>query len=138
MLTPSEFVEKHNRRLKAATADMKAGIEKVTVAPGVQAAAKQEKMLSKLTEAVTSGKWASRTKGVSLEEWKRKAAIVGVPRVSAGIDAAKEKVATFAAQFLPFVENVAKEVAGMDDLTLDDSVRRAEHQIRRTAEFRLK
>ena len=55
-LTASEFQEKHARRLKAAVEDVRRGIDRVTENPCEKAAAKQDKMLTNLTAAVSSGK----------------------------------------------------------------------------------
>ena len=71
-ITPEEFAEKHARRLKAAVEDIRAGVERVTESPTAKAAAKQDKMIARLQEAVSSGKWAARLKAVPLEDWKSK------------------------------------------------------------------
>ena len=65
-LTATEFQEKHARRLKAAVEDVRRGIDRVTENPCEKAAAKQDKMLTNLTAAVSSGKWAGGLKRVSL------------------------------------------------------------------------
>jgi len=59
-VTPAEFVEKHNRRTKAALEDLRRGVEAVTEAPGAKAAAKADKMRANLLEALDSGKWQRR------------------------------------------------------------------------------
>ncbi len=122
--TSAEFVEKHARRLKASTEDMRRGIEKVTENPCDKAAAKQDKMLTNLTAAVQSGKWAAGLKRVTLEEWKAKAANVGVNRVAAGIDAAKDKVMAFADVLLPHIDRGQEKIKAMPDITLDDNINR--------------
>ena len=123
-LTASEFQEKHARRLKGATEDMRRGIDRVTESPTAKAAAKQDKMLSNLTAAVNSGKWAAGLKRVTLEEWKHKARDIGVNRVAAGIDASKEKVIAFAEDLLPHIDRGLEKVKGMPDITLDDNINR--------------
>lgn len=123
-LTAVEFQEKHARRLKASTEDMRRGIDRVTESPTAKAASKQDKMLAGVTAAVQSGKWAAGLKRVSLDEWKRKTRDVGVNRVAAGIDAAKEKVVAFAEDLLPHIDRGREKIATMPDLTLDDSINR--------------
>lgn len=123
-LSPTEFQEKHARRLKAATEDMRKGIDRVTESPTAKAAAKQDKMLTNLTAAVNSGKWAEGLKRVSLEEWKKKARDIGVNRVAAGIDAAKDKVVAFAEDLLPHIDRGMDKIKGMPDITLDDNINR--------------
>lgn len=123
-LTPAEFVEKHSRRLKASVEDVRRGIDRVTESPTEKAAAKQDKMLTNLTAAVSSGKWAAGLKRVSLEDWKRKARDVGVNRIAAGIDAAAPKVQAFAEELLPHIDRGKDKIKGMPDVTLDDNINR--------------
>ncbi len=135
-LTPQEFQEKHARRLKGATEDMRRGIDRVTENPCDKAAAKQDKMLANLTAAVSSGKWAAGLKRVSLEDWKTKARDVGVNRVAAGIDAAQAKVVAFAEQLLPHIDREKAKLANMPDITLDDNINRMTSFIRGMSNFK--
>lgn len=135
-LTAAEFQDKHARRLKAAVEDMRRGIDRVTTSPTEGAASKQDKMLTNLTASVTSGKWAAGLRRVSLEEWKRKARDIGVNRVAAGIDAAKDKVTAFAEELLPFIDRQKAKLANMPDVTLDDNINRMTAFIRGMADFK--
>jgi len=135
-LTAIEFQEKHARRLKAATEDVRKGIDRVTVNPCELAAGKQDKMLMNLTASVQSGKWANGLKRVTLEDWKRKARDVGVNRIAAGIDAAKDKVVSFAEELLPHIDRQKAKIASMPDVTLDDNIGRMTTFIRGMAEFK--
>jgi hypothetical protein len=132
-LTPAQFTEKHARRLKASTEDMRAGIDRVTENPCEKAVAKQDKMLTNLTAAVTGGKWAAGLKRVPLDEWKRKARDIGVNRVSAGIDGAKEKVQAFAEVLLPHIDRGQEKIKAMPDITLDDNINRMTSFVRHMA-----
>jgi len=134
-VTPAEFREKHARNLKASLTDMRAGVEKVTTAPGGQAAAKQDKMLANLTAKIQDGTWARRLKGVTLEEWRSKMIDKGLPRVAGGIDAAAAKVEDFATQLLPAVDAAATKAKAMPDLTLEDSINRMTSFVRDMSKF---
>lgn len=123
-LTPQQAQEKHARNLKASTSDIRAGINRVTTAPGQLAAAKADKMLANLTEAVTSGKWARRVSAVPLAEWKTKAIEKGIPNISRGIDLAAPKMVSFYSQLFPYQESLQAQISGMADLTLQDSIQR--------------
>lgn len=135
-LTATEFQEKHARRLKAAVEDVRIGIDRVTENPCEKAAAKQDKMLTNLTAAVSSGKWSAGLKRVSLEEWKRKARDIGVNRIAAGIDGAKEKVVSFAEVLLPHIDRGLEKIKGMPDLTLDDNINKMTSFIRHMADLK--
>jgi len=134
-LSPQEFTEKHNRRLKESIPDIEKGIQRVTEAPGKKAAAKADKMLAGITKSVKDGTWARRVSGVTLEDWKDKILTKGVPRIAGGIDAAAPKVEAFAAQLLPHIDKVNAEVQKMPDLTLNDSIARMTKFVKGMAEF---
>ncbi len=137
-LTAKEVQEKHGRRLKGAIEDMRSGIERVTVSPTAQAAAKQEKMKARINAAIDSGKWAAGLRAVSLEEWKDKITTKGLPRVAAGIDAAAGKVEKFYGQLLPHIDKVKVDVQKLPDLTLEDSINRMSTFVRGMARFSFK
>ena len=48
----------------------------------------------------------------------------GLPRVSAGIDAAAPKVIAFASQLLPYLDKLGEEIKRMPDTTLQDNINR--------------
>lgn len=135
-LTPAEATEKHSRRLKASVEDMRRGIDKVTENPCEKAAAKKDKMLQNLTAAVNDGKWERGLKRVSLDAWKKKARDVGVNRVAAGIDAAKDKVEDFFGDLLPHIDKQKAKLANMPDITLDDNINRMTSFVRGMSEFK--
>ena len=135
-LTAAEFQEKHARRLKASTEDIRRGIDRVTENPCEKAAAKQDKMLTNLTTSITNGKWAAGLKRVSLEEWKSKARDIGVNRIAAGIDGAKDKVVAFAEVLLPHIDRQQAKIKAMPDVTLDDNINRMTTFIRGMSEFK--
>jgi len=135
-LTASEFQEKHARRLKAAVEDVRKGIDRVTESPTEKAALKADKMLANLTTSVQSGKWGAGLKRVSLEEWKRKTRDIGVNRIAAGIDGAKDKVTAFAEELLPHIDRQVAKIKSMPDVTLDDNINRMTTFIRGMSEFK--
>ena len=134
-LTPEQFREKHARRLKASVEDIRTGVARVTESPTAKAASKVDKMRTNLLKALDSGKWASRLKAVSLEEWKTKTIDVGINRIAAGIDAAAAKVENFASQLLPFQDKLKNDIARMPDVTLEDNIARMTTFIRGMAKF---
>jgi len=137
-VTPAEFVEKHNRRTKAALEDLRRGVEAVTEAPGAKAAAKADKMRANLLEALDSGKWQRRVAAVGVDDWKRAMIEKGVNRVAGGLDGARDKVAQFAEQLLSHQASLKDKVDAMPDLTLEDSIARATEWIRGMSKFEFK
>ena len=135
-VTAEEYQEKHARRLKGAISDITRGVDRVTTNPCELAAAKADKMLSRLSESVQSGKWARNLKKVTLDDWKTKMKDKGVPRISGGIDGAKDKVIAFAKDLLPHVDTGVAAIKKLPDLTIDDSINRAASFIRHMADFK--
>jgi len=135
-LSPAEIAEKHARRTKGAVQDMIKGVDNVTVAPGQLAGKKEAKLIQNWNESVTSGRWKRGVEKVSLEEWKASMKDKGAQRVAAGIDAARGKVEAFYAELLPFQADLSAKVAGMPDLTIEDSIQRASTWIRGMGNFR--
>jgi hypothetical protein len=123
-MTAQQIAEKHARRTAAAVEDMKAGVAAVQVAPGQQAAAKAQKMLDRVTEAVSSGRWGRRVASVSLEEWKRQMIEKGASRVSAGLQSSLPKTTAFYEEFMPVVRQVQSQVKSMPDISFEDSLAR--------------
>ena len=123
-VTAEEYQEKHARRLKASTEDIKRGIGRVSESPGVAAAAQENKMLTNVTEAVSSGRWARKVAAVPLEAWKKRAIEKGVGRISAGIDAAKPEQVAMAGRLLAATDEVGARVREMPSTTLDDNIAR--------------
>ncbi len=133
---PNAFAEKWNRRLKSAIPDIRKGVEAVTESPMEKAAANKDKMKNKLIEAIDSGKWESRLKAVSLDEWKKKLIEKGLPAISTGADLAKPKVADFAGQLLDYEKSIIGEIDRMPTVTLDDSIRKMEAWARAMNKFK--
>jgi hypothetical protein len=131
----TEFAEKWGKRLKGATEDIRRGVEKITEAPTLKAAAKKTKMLANLTAAVNSGKWERGLKAVSLEDWKKTVIETGISRISGGVDKASSKMAVFAEKLLSYESGLQNEVKKMPDLTLEDSISRMATWVRGMSKF---
>lgn len=129
----SQVAETWKNRLSAATTEIQNGVNRVTTAPGQQAAAKRDLWLARLQ--ASQAKWARNVAAVPLDEWKNKMLTVGVPRIAQGAAANQHKMQDFMTEFLPFVNNVAQKVRQMPNTTLEDSIARATTQIRETAKF---
>lgn len=136
--SPAESAEKWARNLKASVPDITAGVNRVTEAPGIKAAAQSEKMLARLSESVRNGTWGARVSGVSLEEWKGHMLNKGIGRIAAGVDAAGSKVEDFHNQLSAYQDSIQTKLKGMPDLTLEDSINRMTYHVREMAKFKLK
>lgn len=120
-LTGSEFAEKWARNLGASTEYIRRGIESLTESPGAKAVQKRAKWVAKMTSAETHERWAKATGKVSLEDWKRKAIEIGLPRISSGASAATPKMAQFGEALMAYQEQGLAKLRNMPDITLEDS-----------------
>lgn len=136
-VTAQEYAEKWKRRLSGAQEDIRRGVSKVTQSPGAQAAQAQDRMLSGVTDAVTSGRWARNVGAVSTEQWKQATLDKGLPRIASGAQAAESKMARVAATLLPAVDAAAAKARAMPKGTIEDSVNRAASFMRDMRNYRL-
>jgi hypothetical protein len=132
-VTPQEGQAKWVNRLSAATADISAGIGKVTTAPGQQAAASYQKYQNNTTAAFP--KWKNNVAAVSLSSWQQ-AAQAGVQRVAQGAQAKQSKYGDFAQQFYPFLDNNVAKIKQMPNDTFEARVQRAVAMMRANAQFK--
>ena len=132
---PQQVAAKWARNLGNATQDITDGVNAVQVAPTALAAQQKTLMLTKLTNAVNSGKWERGLNRVTVQDWKTAMISKGVQRVSAGAQAAEPKMANFMSQFLPYAQQVSQQIKGMPKLTLQDSKNRAAAAIDAFAAF---
>lgn len=123
-LNPSEYAEKWGRRLKGSTEDIRRGIQRVTEAPGVAAAAAQDLMKSKINEAIDNGTWASQVRSVTLQDWQGAATNKGLQRIGAGVDAAQPRQVAMAERLLAAVDASAAAARRLPKGTLEDSINR--------------
>lgn len=136
--TPREVADKWAKRLKGASAEMRAGVERVTEAPSSKAIAKQEKMLQNLIEAIESGRWAEALAEYGLTDWKKDMLEKGVGRVAGGVDASMDKQVKFFNWLMDRVDSGKSKIEGMPDLTLEDNIQRMVTYVQHMAEEKYK
>lgn len=136
--SPQDTADKWSKNLKGSTDEIRKGVNRVTEAPGVAAAAKVDKMKQRLVQSIDDGTWEERVSAVSLEEWKRKTLDKGIQRISAGVDAANGKVVDFHNQLADHQETIDRELDGMPDISLEDGIARSAAQIRAMSKFKFR
>lgn len=122
--TPQDAAKKWSDRLGSSTQLIQQGIQNVTVSPTQKAAAKQQKMLTNLTAAVNSGKWAAGLNRVSLSDWQNAAIQKGLPRIAQGALAAQPKMADFLQQLFTYQDSKMGAINAMPDTTLQENIAR--------------
>lgn len=132
-VSPQQGSDKWRTRLSAASADMTTGVNNVTVAPGVQAAAKRDKWLAGVTGA--ADKWQRNVKAVSLQSWQQSMTTIGIPRVAQGAQAKQQKYTDFAASFYPFLDRGVAQVNQMPDTDMESRIQKAVAMMRYNATY---
>jgi hypothetical protein len=123
-LSPADITSKWGSRLQGAVSDIQKGIDSVTENPLEQAAAKKDKMLAKINEAVTNGKWEAGLKSVSLSDWKTTTKNKVASRLASGVQEATAKRQKFDTYLVNTLNAVLPTIKSMPDLTIEDSVNR--------------
>lgn len=123
--TPQSAGQKWLRNIQGSGQTATDGANSVTEAPGVKAAAQQEKMLRNLTESVTSGRWARNVSAVSLSDWKRAYIEKGIPAMARGAQLAQPKMVAYLTEAYPVIAAMQQEIDAMPDGSLQDSISRS-------------
>lgn len=137
-MTGQQFAEKWGRRMNAAGQDMRNGVEGVTEAPGQRAAKKADKMREGILRALADGTWQRAVAAVSLEDWKRMMIDKGIPRVSAGVNAATGKMAVMGEKLMANLATIAQTVDKMPDNTFEERIAKMVKQSELAHKMKLK
>lgn len=110
------------------------GINAVTESPMEKAAAAVNKYVEGVQRSAANGKYASKLRDVSTQDWK-KAATAKASRLADGARAASDKVNKFWQSFGPFQEQVAERVRSMPNNTIQERIQRAVAQMEGTHQY---
>lgn len=132
--SPQDATTKWVNNLSGATAEIQAGIDRVTEAPGLKAAAKSQKWIQAVQ--ASQDKWKRNVAAVSLEQWKALFKGVGVQRIAQGAQAKQSKYTAFATQFFPYLEQGVNKVNAMPDTTFEERVQRSVAMMRHNHDFK--
>lgn len=133
-VTAEQATKKWVDRLSAATQQITDGVQGVTVAPGVKAAAAKELWAQRV--AASKDKWAARVSAVSLPEWQNAMVTYGIPRVAQGAQAKQGKVQDFMQKFLPYLDQGVATVNNMPKGDINMSIARAAAMITWNSKFK--
>lgn len=120
----SDVSQKWLTNLSNATAEMTAGVARVTQAPGQAAAAKKQKWVNALMDTNTQDKWSRNVAAVTLQQWQAAMNNYGINRVSSGAQAKQAKFTNAMASLLPFIDQLQATVRAMPDNTPADREQR--------------
>jgi len=124
-VTPQQWLDKWGTNLSNSGTYITNGVNRVTVAPGQAAAAAQDRYLAGVTNAVTSGKWASKVSGVSLSSWQDAMIKKGIPRIATGVSQAKTNKVSQVTTLLQNVDAAVAQVHSLPKGGLAQGIQRA-------------
>lgn len=128
--------EKWQRRTAGSVQDIQTGVQNTDKNPMALAAAAQDRMKARLLAAIDSGKWKAGLLSVSTQQWKDAMIQKGIPRISAGVQQAQPKMATFFGELFPFQDALVTKVDAMPNTSLEDSINRMTTFVRGMAGFK--
>lgn len=132
--SPSEATSKWVEKLGQSTQEMERGVDRVTEAPGLAAAAQVQKYIQGVQEKVN--KWRTNVSRVSLQDWQQSMKSLGIPRVAQGAQEKKGKMEAFQAEFFPYLDRVLAQVNSMPTTTKAQRIQKAVRTMELTGQFR--
>lgn len=133
-LDPTAATAKWVQNLSNSSQHITAGVNNVTVAPGVAAANSVNLWLQRIQ--ASAQKWATNVKAVSLSDWQQAMINVGIPRIAQGAQAKQGKYMAFAQQFYPYLAQGQAKVKAMPKGDISASIARATFMIQHNAAFK--
>lgn len=130
---PASITEKWKTRTSGATQQVVEGVRRVTEAPTAKAARQKQAWIN--NTIAKQDKWERNTAAVTLEEW-RAATEAGAQRIAAGVQAKAGKMERFLGEFLPFVENVQRQVNQTPRGDLETNLARMVQNARLISQFK--
>lgn len=124
-VTAQQWLDKWGRRLGAATPDIQAGVDRVTQAPGIAAAAAADRMLAGVTASVQSGVWQNQVSKVPLQDWKDTMKNKAIPRLQQGITTAQAKKSQSIQTLLTAVDAATADANALPKGGLEQNIARS-------------
>ena len=129
----AQVTEKWKTRTSGATQQVIEGVRRVTEAPTMKAA--RQKSVWIANTIAKQDKWERNTAAVTLEEW-RAATEAGAQRIAAGVNAKAGKMEKFMQEFIPFLENVQRQVNQTPRGDMETNLARMVMNARLNAQFK--
>lgn len=133
-LDPQALAAKWSQRAGAAQGDYVDGVRRTTADPGAAAAAAADKW--QVNTQAAKDKFRAGVGRVSKGEWQAAVETKGATRYSSGVQAAQGKMAAFASEFLPHLDQVTQRTRAMPSTTLEQRLERMRQQAIGVSQFR--
>jgi len=137
-MSGKDFQEKHAKNLKAASDEIRKGVDAVTEAPGKKAAAAKDVYVAKMTDSAVQDRWAKNVAKVPLEDWKKDMKEKGIGRISAGLDRSADKITDFGDKLITHIKGIKPAFDERRPITIDEAAAKASDWIKKMGEFSYK
>ncbi len=135
-LSPEQMAQKWATNLANASNDIKAGVLSVTQSPTEKAANRADAYVAGVQRAVADGTWQAGLRRVSLQQWQEAMIKKGIPVIAERARMAVPKMSRFLQLWMTYQQGIQQELLSMPRGTLEQNIQRANHVIRRNAEFK--
>lgn len=135
-ISPQQAADKLGQRIAQSGTAYSAGVQAVQTNPAQKAIAAKAKWEAGIQDAIANNRFVKGLQNVTLEGWKASVRDYGVNRYTGSAQKATSNYAKFAADFFPYLDTVSSEINSMPNLTLEDSIARMTHNVRRLHEWR--
>lgn len=123
-ITATQWASRWKSGMQGASTKMQEGVNAVTEAPGVKAAAASALWLTNVSKA--EAKFARNVAAVSLDAWKNAYIKKGIPAISNAATVAESKVNSAATKLIPVINNLLSTLPART-ATLDGNLARVRH-----------
>ena len=118
--TAEDVANKWAQNISNAQQGMTAGVQRVSVAPGVAAANQKQRFVTAMQDPATFDKWERGVRSVSLGAWQQSMLTLGIPRAAQGAQQKKDKFVSAMTALLPYVDNLRTTVRALPNNTQAD------------------
>lgn len=105
---PQSVADKWANNLAGANKSIIDGVNAVTVSPMQKAVERADEYVNGVSQNVD--KWKRNTGAVTIDKWKQFMLLKGVPRIGAGAAQAKDKMAKYMGQLIPYQETLKAQL----------------------------
>lgn len=123
--TPEQVSQKWLAGMQQSQAEMQAGVNAVTIAPGTAAANAKQKWILAMSSQKVQDKWARNVQiGGSLQNWQNAMNTYGIQRAQQGAQQKQQKYTNAIGPLLTFEAQLQQTIKAMPSVTPQDRINR--------------
>lgn len=131
-----QSIDKWKRNIATAGESVKNGVNRMTVSPGVKAAAMKDKYLRRVQESANDGTYEAGQNSYTLQDYKDAVINKGISNMMTGASKISPRAMQSMQEQYTYANQVSDQVAGMPTNTLEEALAKSAAAIRLMAEGR--